>query len=354
MKKLKTIAVCLIAVILFGNLCVSCTADTSITQAENTETGTIKIVDSMGTLIEIPQPLERVIVLDHYGGEMVRALGAEDKIVGINKSMASDQDYWGELSSLPSGGFFSEPNYEKIVELNPQVVITCDLGVAETEEKLESSGIKVVRLNFYKPLTFVSDIRTLGLMLDKDQEAQDLIDFFELHYNTVQTRIKTISAEERKTVYYEGGDYSTVAGVSGWNEMITLAGGINIFAGGATDSWGTLKVSPESILEKDPSAIWRSGPGSYIPPDASEMVNLYNTLTSRAGWDNLSAVKNNRLLIMDYWTAKGCGKLVSICYMAKLLYPDQFQDMDPGEITREWFEVFQNVEYKSGYIYPEQ
>jgi iron complex transport system substrate-binding protein len=38
--------------------------------------------------------------------------------------------------------------------------------------------------------------------------------------------------------------------------------------------------------------------------------------------------------------------------MAKLLYPDKFQDINPEEIYREWIEEFQDVEFISGHTYP--
>ena len=346
---MKKILIGLVLILLTGSLVGACApASTETSTAEM-----VKIVDSEGRLVEIPQPVERVVVLDHYGGEMVRALGAKDKIVGINRYMADNPEYWPVLKDVPSAGFFTEPNYEKIVELNPQVVITCDLGVPETETKLEPTGIKVVRLNFYKPKTFVNDIRTLGLLLGKEKEAQELIDFFQHYFNTVQERVGKFAVEEKTTVYYEGKkEYSSVAGSSGHHEAILLAGGVNIFAGEATGLWGTCEVSPEAILEKNPSAVWKYFPGSYIPANQGEMTATYDNLLSRPGWAELDAVKNNRVIIMNYWMAKGCGKLVTICYMAKLLYPDEFQDMSLEEVAREWIERFQGVNYHGGYSYP--
>jgi len=350
MKKIS-IVIGLVVVLLVGGLLGACKPASEETSAA---AQTVKVVDSVGRLIEIPQPVERIVVLDHYGGEMVRALGAKDTIVGINNYMAERPDYWPVLKDVSSVGSFSEPSYEKIAELNPQVVITCDLGVPETETKLEPIGIPVVRLNFYKPKTFVSDIRTLGLILGKEDEAQELIDFFQQHFNTVQERVGKLSAEEKATVYYEGKDYTTVAGTSGWHETILLAGGINIFAGETTGSWGTCEVSPEAILEKNPSIVWKYYSGGYVPPDPSEMQGTYDSLIERPGWNNLDAVRNNRVIVMNYWMAKGCGKLVTICYMAKLLYPDEFQDMNPEDVAREWIERFQGVEYLGGYTYPSQ
>jgi len=350
MKKIL-IAITLVVVLLAGGLLGACTP---ASEQASPPAQTVKIVDSMGRLVEVPQPLERVIVLDHYGGEMVRALGAKDKIVGIINYMAERPDYWPVLKDVPSVGSAGEPNYEKIVELNPQLVITYDGGAPETETKLEPIGIPVVMLNFYYPETFVSDIRTLGLILGKEKEAQELIDFFQQNFDTVQERVSKLGVEEKAKIYYESSkDYASAVEGSGWHEAILLAGGINIFADEiTTGSPSSCEVSPEAILEKNPSAVWRLYSGGYIPAEQSEMKALYDSLLSRAGWNNLDAVKNNRVIVMNYWMGKGCCKLVTICYMAKLLYPDKFQDMNPEDISREWIERFQGVEYLGGYTYP--
>ena len=55
---------------------------------------------------------------------------------------------------------------------------------------------------------------------------------------------------------------------------------------------------------------------------------------------------------MNYWMAKGCSKVVTICYMAKLLYPEQFKDINPKDVSREWIERFQGVDYLEGQTYP--
>jgi iron complex transport system substrate-binding protein len=338
-------------ILLVGMLGGSC----SPTDAETVEANTIEVVDSVGSVIEIPQPLERVVILDHYAGEMVRALGAIDMIVGINDSMAEDTEYWPVLCKVPPAGSYSEPNYEKIVELNPQLLISCDIGAAETEAMLKPAGIPVVRLDFYYPETFVSDIQTLGLVLGKEDEAQELIDFYEYYFNMVQERTGALEEDEKATIYYESSskDYASAVEGSGWHEAILMAGGINIFANEVTTgSPSACEISPEAILEKNPSAIWKNRAGSYIPTDETETEALYNSLISRPGWEDLDAVKNNRVIAINYWMSRGCCKLVTICYMAKLLYPDLFLDMDPEEVTREWLEGFQGVEYKGGYVYP--
>ena len=85
----------------------------------------IKIVDSAGKVVEVPQPLERIVVWDAGIAEVIRALGAEDKIVGISDFMATYYPYfWPELQDRPAAGSWYRPNYEKVIDIEPQVLLT--------------------------------------------------------------------------------------------------------------------------------------------------------------------------------------------------------------------------------------
>ncbi len=301
----------------------------------------------MGRIRSVKEPIARIIALDHYGCEMVRAVGAINRLVG--GTVRDNPEFWPELADKPAVGGYEEPDYEKIIDLKPDVVITCDLGDPRTEEMLEPTGIPVVRLDFYKPKTFVRDVQLLGIMLRQEKEANDVIDFFQNNLNTVQERVGKLKAAEKKRVYFEGTNDKSVAEGSGWHEMIEIAGGSNIFAGSGTS---TLIPDPEEILKRDPHLVWKSGPGGYIPLNLSEMETVWNDLISRPGWDKMDAVKNNQVHVVSYWNSIGCAKLIAITYLAKNLYPDLFQDMEPEAIAKEWYERFQGVEYKGGYVYP--
>ncbi len=311
----------------------------------------LTFIDSVERIVTIHKPIERIIALDYYGCEMARTVGAKDKVIASIKFLKPD--YWPEMSKKPGVGTMFAPDYEKILDLEPDVVITADIGDPCTEEKLEPAGIPVVRLNFYKPKTLVSDIKILGMMLDEEEGANEFIDFFQGYRNLIRERVGNLNAEEKKRVYFEKDNQKSAGTVSGFHEMIVLAGGINIFDDFSAEDF---IVDPEAILDRNPQLVLRSvsrfrtGSG-YIPPDPSEMEATWNGLITRPGWTDLDAVKNNQVYIIAFWHLKGAGKLIGTCYLAKWLYPDLFQDLDPEAVSKEWSEKFQGVEYKVGYVY---
>jgi iron complex transport system substrate-binding protein len=87
---------------------------------------TVTVVDSVGNKIEVPYPVERIASLNPAALEVIRALGAKDRIVGIDQFTKWNPDFYPRIKDKPSIGMpmGMPPNYEKIIDLNPQVVIS--------------------------------------------------------------------------------------------------------------------------------------------------------------------------------------------------------------------------------------
>jgi len=356
MKKLFLIGIVLVCLLvsLMGGY-----AGKEVTSQTATE-GSITIVDSAGREVRVPQPLERIVALHGDAAEVIRALGAKDNIVGITKYMADEPEFWPELRDRPICGSSFSPNYEKIVELNPQVVIVYGgtfgfSASSELEEKMEPAGIKVVKLDCYKPKTIARDLSTLGLMLGRSERAAELINFFDEYLGEVHSRISQLKPEEKVRVYFEQWtDYKSVAEGAGYHDMVTMAGGINIFAGSGV---AYPEVSPEAVLEKGPQVVIKNttpkyAASGYTAADSGEMAALRSELVGRPGWANLEAVRNGRVFVISNEIVGGAKKPIGICYLAKCLYPDKFQDIDPMAMLKEYLEKFQGVPYRGIYVYP--
>ena len=316
---------------------------------------TVTIVDSAGRQVELPQPLDRIVALHTDVAEAIRALGAKDKIVGVTKYMANEPEFWPELKDKTNCGSSFTPNYETILELDPQAVIVYSgtfgfSAPSELEEKMAPAGIKVVKLDCYKPTTLSRDISTLGIMLGEEDRATELINFFEGYLSTVNSGVKKLKADEKARVYFEQWtDYKSVAEGAGYHDMILAAGGINIFAGAGV-SYPV--VSPEAILDENPDIVVKNTQvGGYAANDASELESIRNDLLARAGWDTLEAVMNNRVYTVSNEIVGGTKKPIGICFMAKWFYPDKFQDLDPEAMMREYIEDYQGLTYQGVYTY---
>jgi len=66
---------------------------------------------------------------------------------------------------------------------------------------------------------------------------------------------------------------------------------------------------------------------------------------SRAGWEGLTAVSDNRFYLIDMDLVGSTANFVGATYMAKWLYPDQFEDLDPKAFHQEYLTRFQRLDY---------
>lgn len=319
----------------------------------------ITIVDSAGREVVVPYPVESVVVLWSNAAKEMRALGAVDRIVGMDQSTKDEVDKGTlpELTNVPVVGTQEEPNYEKIAELKPDVVICLSAGYPpepdEVQEKLDPFGIKVVGLDFYRTEVWFDEIRTLGKMLGKEAEAEEYMSFFRSYYDRINQTLATIPDPDRKTVYFEGAKkYLTYGGAgygSGIPNMIPAAGGKDLYP---ERSELAFEVDPEDVARRNPDVIFKGTTLGWDAESEEEFKAIRDEIMSRPELANTKAVKNGQVYVISFDVAGGAGKKFGPVFLAKVLYPEKFQDMDPMEFYREYLRRFQGLEYRGVYLYP--
>jgi len=319
----------------------------------------ITIVDSAGRSVEVPYPVRSVVVLWSNPAKEMRALGAVDRIVGMDQSTKDEVDKGTlpELAEVQVVGAQEEPNYEKIAELKPDVVICLSAGYPpepdEVQQKLEPFGIKVVGLDFYRTEVWFDEIETLGKMLVKEAEAEEYMAFFRSYYDQINETLETIPDSERKNVYFEGAKtYLTYGGAgygSGIPNMIRAAGGMDLYP---DRSELAFEVNPEDVAERNPDVIFKGTSLGWNAENEDEFEVMRGEIMSRPELARTTAVQNGQVYVISFDVAGGAGKKFGPVFLAKTLYPEKFQDLDPTEFYREYLERFQGLEDQGVYFYP--
>ena len=86
--------------------------------------------DDAGRTVELELPIKRAVIFNRYAVEFARAIGAIDKVVGVDASTMRDPAYWPQFKESDIvGQGQTQPNYEAIVALKPDVVIIPRNGV---------------------------------------------------------------------------------------------------------------------------------------------------------------------------------------------------------------------------------
>jgi iron complex transport system substrate-binding protein len=311
--------------------------------------GRLTIIDSDDRAVTLDLPIERVVDLSTGGPtKTFRVLGAVDKIVGIN-GMITGSPFLSEVGDLPSVGW-PDPDYEAIVDLDPDLVVASPNPYLSFDivERMEPYGIKVALLDCSgEPVQYNRELRILGVILVNQERANEYIDFLESNFNRAQEKLEELSPEEKKTIYFEFMYPYEILSRS--HETIELGGGIDIFA----DLWTgitwyhTITVEPEEVsyenpdvILKDPHDVTWSG---YADGVIDRMEDLRGEVMTRSGWGGMSAVESGEVYIIS--REFGNERMISTCFLAKLLYPDLFSDMDTGAIMREYLEEYHGMDY---------
>ena len=227
----------------------------------------------------IPQ---RIVSLGPNITETLFALNREELLVGRTDYC----DYPPEALDIPSVGTLTEPSLEKIVSLNPDLVIASTHVKAELLNTLEEAGISV--LSVYSEEDFdgvYSLIRQVADRIGAGDEGMKLTDEMRKTVALVQ---EEVAGREKPVVYYvigygEYGDY-TAGGNTFIGKMIEMAGGVN--AAAELEGW---RYSLEKLLVQDPDMLICSG----------NYGNIAEELSEAAGYRDLTAVKEGRVYTID-------------------------------------------------------
>ncbi len=325
------------------------------------------ILDSSGQTVALTRPIRRAVVMNGEAAETMRSLGFDSTtVVGVGKYILDDPVFFPEYAGMPNVGSVWSPDYEQIISLSPDAVFIyadfMDSNGDEIQQTIQSMNpaVHVLRYDLFEPDTYAGEVELLAAAIDREEEGGRFAAFYTRQMDTVTDRVAAIPEDERVRVYFENADdFKSCAAGSGYHDKIVLAGGQNIF-GNATPAYPV--VNPESVLFGNPAVVVKlqgTGKldfGGYEGDDASKTIEVYESLITRPGWNTITAVKDERVHIIDTDIFGGPKHFIGILYLAIWFYPDVFADVNPEEIHQEYLTTYQhstyNVTSQGVFVYP--
>jgi iron complex transport system substrate-binding protein len=271
------------------------------------------IIDDIGRKVVLQQTPQKFISLAPSVTEVLFAVGLGPKVVGVDDY----SDYPVEAKSKAKVGAFNL-NYEVIISLKPDLIVGADITSKKQISDLESKGFVVMILAPKAIYGILQDIRLVGLVSGNVKEGMDLADSLDARIDAVTAKTSNQTLY-RPRVYLEYDSYNgywTFGPGSFGNDLISLAGGLNI-ARNATTAYPDL--NNEYIIKSDPEVIVFTT-ASYINTTAEK-------IKQRPGWDVISAVKENRIspLDNDLIARSGPRLIDGLEQLAKILHPGMLQ-----------------------------
>ncbi len=346
-KRLISLFIC--SVIVLAASLSGCTSP-STTPSASPAAGTkaITITDSTGKVITLPAAANRIIVTNSDAAEVLVALGAKNKIVGVTNTVLSTPLMASNLGNVTSVGVWDNPSIEDIIALRPDVVIAYASWQPKNLAQFQAANITLVALDCYKMDNLTSDIRTMGKLAGEEENASAYAGFIEENMKIVKDRTANLTESQKPTVYWEQNrtKISSAGKGSGGDTLIKMSGGNNL-AGNETQQYP--EVSAEWIVHSNPQVIIRNV--GYVKSQ-DYMRDLIYTIENRTGMSQVRAVKDGKVYVMSTTVAYGPKGFAGLLYMAKILYPDRFQDVDPAKALDAYSERFVPGANKDIYIYP--
>ena len=274
------------------------------------------VTDREGTEVNIPTKIEKIISTAPSNTEVLMALGLGDKLVAIDKYST---DIEGINTELPQIDFLN-PDAETIIGLEPDIVIASGHNktgsVDDPFKAISEAGIPVVYIpssdsidGIYKDIEFIADV------VNERSKGKEIVDDMKAQVEEIKAIGDTIT--DKKSVYFEisPAPYLSSFGKSTFlNEMIEIIGAKNIFE----NEEGWISPTAEAIIDANPDVIITN---------AGYMENPTEEIKSRDAWENINAIKNNEVYLVDQNASSRPSQNVikALEQMAKAVYPEHYE-----------------------------
>jgi iron complex transport system substrate-binding protein len=223
----------------------------------------------------------RIVCLTEETTETLYLLGQGDRIVGVSGYTVRPL----EARQKPKVSAFISARFDKIQALEPDLVLTFSDLQADLAAELVRRGIAVVSFNQRSVAEILQMIRMLGGIVGCQSEAEALAE--RLADGLTRIREAAERFPRRLRVFFEEWDEPLISGIRWVEELVSIAGGEPVFpeladAGLAKDRI----VDPAEAARRDPEVIFASWCGKRVNK---------SKIRSRAGWDAVSAVTQDRI-----------------------------------------------------------
>jgi len=276
-------------------------------EAPATGTFPVTVTDDAGREVTIEARPERIVSLAPANTEIIAALGATDRLVGVTTLC----DYPPEVADIEKMGDFVQPNLEAIAAAEPDLVLVTTGVQAEIIDKLEALGASVVAVDPQSLEEVYASIATVGAAIGEPGAAEDLVESMRLQIGQVSESVE--SAPVRCFIEIAQDPLFTAGAGTLLNELLEVAGGENV----VTEE-GYVAYSIEQLVQADPE-VYLATKGSMSNPSDIEQ---------RPGYANLAAVEAGRVAVLDDNLVSRPGPRLAegVLQIARALHPEAFDE----------------------------
>ncbi|MDR2036959.1 MAG: iron ABC transporter substrate-binding protein [Bacteroidales bacterium] len=313
----------------------------------NTE-GTV-VEDMLGRKITIPSKVERIVGIRAGTLRLLLYMDTSDMIAGIEEAETrSPRPYlapFPELLELPVIGPLMGGDAEMILHVRPDVIFTSYTTIGEADVLQKKTGIPVVALECPEMATSARDtlyssLRLIGKVLHKEERADSLVGYMQAMIRELGERTADIPEKDRTGVYIGGISYSGAKGIASTQPYFPPFSFTHARNVASVLEKRLISHVKGTYIDKEQLLLW--DPDIIFIDESGLDLSLDDIRTGKSLY-GLGAVQNNRiytLLPYNNYAINYEMVLINSWFAAKVMYPEEFPDIDIREKGNEISAVF--------------
>jgi iron complex transport system substrate-binding protein len=281
----------------------------------------VSVVDDAGRTVTINEIPSRIVSLAPSTTEILFGLGLADKVIGLVSYSGYDTYIQDAITNqnITVVGTFNKVNVEIVTGLQPDLIVASGAYQQSLAANFEEQGKTTIILNPTEFSGILSDIRLLGNVTGKGADAIALVNNMQSKVDDIENRTNDLGKPSVYVEYYmDKGGYYSYGAASYVNELISMAGGVNVFAG---DNKQYETTDTETLIGLNASIVVISkgvmSQMSGITPDS---------IKAREGWSTIDALKNDKIFEINesLLTIWGPRIVDGLDALARVIHPEAF------------------------------
>lgn len=346
---MKKLVAALLAACMLLALC-ACTAGSKPAQTSKPAEAAIReITDMLGRKVAIPAEVKTIVPLGNTP-RMITYLGLADKVVGYSGMQPekltpvvayayTNMDKWAKVPIVGTDAGGNTDYYpEQIIAVHPDVILcTCPKEQADSIQQQTNIPVVAVSQGTLFGEDYDKSLLMLGEVCGVNDRAEAVVAYIHQCLDDLAARTAAIKDGDKPSVLSAAATFKGIHGIEGVrisDPVLTAAGAKNA-ASGDSGKGKAVIVDKEQILGWNPDMIFLdSGGVKLVKKDAQDKPDFYA---------KLAAFTNGRVYQYPSSTAYYSNleiPLANSYYVASLLYPQQFKDIDINKKANEIFKFF--------------
>lgn len=227
-----------------------------------------------------PYP-RRVVCMTEETTEVLYRIGAGDLVVGVSGFTVRPP----EARKKPRVSSFLDANFERILELKPDLVLGFSDLQADIGRELCKRGVPVYLFNQRSIAEILQTVRLTGALVGRAEDAARLAD--ELTANLERHAEAADRLPRRPRIFFEEWHEPLISGIRWCSELVELVGGEDVCRESRASHGAKGRIfEPEEVARRNPDGVIASWCGRKAKREK---------IASRPGWEKVTAVVEDQL-----------------------------------------------------------